>query len=302
MLGQYFTTSKLLQSTVNEFILNEPKHILEPTAGQGDLVLSLQNHFENVKITAIEIDDTIIPLSEIFDQNKIIYCDFMKIDFNKFTTIAVNPPFVKISNGNLYTKILNKCLDLLEPEGEMIAIVPADFFTLNYNNNLINQLFELGNITNVTTFTDEKLFKDCQALTLIFRFQKTETKTNICNYNDKLLFIENNDGYVTFNEEQNLPIIGDHFHVIFVKSKIPLYLDEPCIYVYNITNEPKVAWLGTVSYSHKALFMLVPKKPMDLTDTLDFLNSDKFIKTYKFCRRFKVGQRQLRLSKINIFK
>ena len=38
-LGQYFTTNKELKSKVYEFIKNEPLIILEPSIGQGDLVI-----------------------------------------------------------------------------------------------------------------------------------------------------------------------------------------------------------------------------------------------------------------------
>ena len=37
-LGQYFTTNIELKDQVNNFILNDPSNILEPSIGQGDLV------------------------------------------------------------------------------------------------------------------------------------------------------------------------------------------------------------------------------------------------------------------------
>ena len=41
-LGQYFTTNIELQNKVYEFILNKPSNILEPSIGQGDLVVFIK--------------------------------------------------------------------------------------------------------------------------------------------------------------------------------------------------------------------------------------------------------------------
>lgn len=37
-LGQYFTKNRTLLKKVNEFILNKPELILEPSIGRGDIV------------------------------------------------------------------------------------------------------------------------------------------------------------------------------------------------------------------------------------------------------------------------
>ena len=42
-LGQYFTKNKILQKKVYELILNNPKLILEPSVGRGDLVKFILN-------------------------------------------------------------------------------------------------------------------------------------------------------------------------------------------------------------------------------------------------------------------
>jgi len=42
-LGQYFTTHNELQEKVYEFILNYPSVILEPSIGQGDLIIYIRD-------------------------------------------------------------------------------------------------------------------------------------------------------------------------------------------------------------------------------------------------------------------
>ena len=45
-LGQYFTKDKKLQKVVYKFILNNPKIILEPSIGRGDLVKYILNKYK----------------------------------------------------------------------------------------------------------------------------------------------------------------------------------------------------------------------------------------------------------------
>jgi hypothetical protein len=44
-LGQYFTTHNDLKDKIFEFILNNPSNILEPSIGQGDLIIFLNLYF-----------------------------------------------------------------------------------------------------------------------------------------------------------------------------------------------------------------------------------------------------------------
>ena len=48
-LGQYFTTNNELKEKVFSFILNKPKTILEPSIGQGDLVVHVTDKIKNIK-------------------------------------------------------------------------------------------------------------------------------------------------------------------------------------------------------------------------------------------------------------
>ena len=67
--GKYFTTNKLLQKKVFEFILNEPVKILEPAFGQGDLVKYILKKSGEIKFDMYEIDKS-IPLWKEVKENK----------------------------------------------------------------------------------------------------------------------------------------------------------------------------------------------------------------------------------------
>lgn len=55
-LGQYFTTDNGLKEKLLSFILNNPKRILEPCIGRGDLVEYVSKKLKNVHFDMYEID------------------------------------------------------------------------------------------------------------------------------------------------------------------------------------------------------------------------------------------------------
>jgi adenine-specific DNA-methyltransferase len=73
---------------------------------------------------------------------------------------------------------------------------------------------------------------------------------------------------------------------------------EECIYVYNLTRNPSVAFAGKVQYFGGALLMLVPKKKEDLLTIVNYLNSREFKHNFMFSGRFKIGHHALSNSLI----
>lgn len=70
-------------------------------------------------------------------------------------------------------------------------------------------------------------------------------------------------------------------------------LGKDCIYIYNLTRKPNVAFLGEVTYFGGGLIMLKPKKKCDLNNIVSYLNSDAFKDNFMFSGRFKIGHRQI---------
>jgi 16S rRNA A1518/A1519 N6-dimethyltransferase RsmA/KsgA/DIM1 with predicted DNA glycosylase/AP lyase activity len=90
--GQYFTKNKTLQQYVRELILNEPKCILEPSIGRGDLVQCVSTK-RDVKFDMYELDQSIKMLDGI-DKHRVNYGDFLAAEINKkYKTIIGNPPY-----------------------------------------------------------------------------------------------------------------------------------------------------------------------------------------------------------------
>lgn len=202
-LGQFFTTDETLQQKLYEFILNKPKLILEPSMGAGNLISYVLSKSPKVKFDMYEIDAGINFLN-IINKNDIIFGDFLKKKINKtYDTIIGNPPYVKTSKGNLYIDFIKKCYNLLNENGELVFIIPSDFFKLTSSSKLLNIMIENGTFTHIYHPHNEKLFENASIDVIIFRYCKNNKLDKTILYNDVKMHINNSDGLITFSENSN---------------------------------------------------------------------------------------------------
>ena len=228
--GQYFTTNEILKRCVLDFILNTPTRILEPCIGQGDLVKYITDHNEKVKFDMYEIDRT-IKLLEGINKKKIKYGNFIEQKINKtYKTIIGNPPYVKTSKGNLYLDFIEKCYNLLKKNGELIFIVPSDFFKLTRLVDILNKMLENGTFTHIYHPHNENLFENASIDIIIFRYYKNKKASNTVLYNNHLKYLINTNGTVTFSDSEkiNNAIISDYFNVYvgMVTGKEKVYKND----------------------------------------------------------------------------
>lgn len=212
--GQYFTTNVLLQEKIYSFILNDPVNILEPCIGQGDLVKYVIDKNPTINFDMYEIDKNIQLLDDI-ERDKIIYRDFLDEPIKKkYKTIIGNPPYLKTQNGNLYVDFIDKCYSLLDVNGELIFIVPSDFFKKTCASNLLNKMILCGSFTHIYHPHDEKMFKNASIDIIIFRYCKSIKQKTVL-YNDEKMYINNSNGLITFtnNNNNNSKIFSDYFNI-----------------------------------------------------------------------------------------
>jgi len=215
-LGQYFTKSNILKNNVIRFIRNNPKRVLEPSFGAGHLIKALIKKYKYIKIDGYEIDDKIQSILEESNQINLVYEDFLKADIKiKYKTIFGNPPFVKLKHGNLYLDFINKCVDLLNDDGELIFIVPSDFIKLTSSKKIIEKMLNLGSFTDIYFANDESLFDGASIDIIIFRYQK-DIHTNIVMINEEEKYINNHDGIITFSDEKENGILLKDLFVVYV--------------------------------------------------------------------------------------
>ena len=243
-LGQYFTTHILLKEKIVEFILNSPDNILEPSVGRGDLVMFIKERIPTITFDMYEIDPTIQVLDKI-QTDDVIYGDFIKQPITKrYKTIIGNPPYVRTKKGNLYIDFIEKCYNLLDPHGELIFIVPSDFLKLTSASKLLNVMMTNGTFTHIFHPNNEKMFENACINIIIFRYCKNDSIEKKVLYNDKLMYITNSDGLITFGQEENNNTImfKDWFdiYVGIVSGKEEIYKNEELGNIKVLNGENKI--------------------------------------------------------------
>jgi adenine-specific DNA-methyltransferase len=229
-LGQYYTTHIELKEKVFEFILNSPSNILEPSIGRGDLITFINIRLPNITFDMYEIDNNIHLLDNI-EKTNVIYGDFMTQHITKtYKTIIGNPPYVRTKKGNLYIDFTEKCYNLLDINGELIFIVPSDFLKLTSASKLLNSMMTQGTFTHIFHPHNEKMFANASIDVIIFRYCKNSSIEKKVLYNDKLLYITNSNGLITFDEKvnSNSVLFQDYFdiYVGLVSGKEDVYKNE----------------------------------------------------------------------------
>jgi adenine-specific DNA-methyltransferase len=198
-LGQFFTTDTQLQLQVRNFIRNSSAAVLEPSIGQGDLVLAVRQKLPLAEVVMYEVDTTIELLPGV-DRDQVRYQDFLAADLSQsFGTIVGNPPYVKVAGGNLYLSFTQKCFDLLAPGGELIFIVPSDFFKLTGAARLLSSMLEAGTFTDIYHPHNERLFPGASIDVVVYRYCQDASLPKTVRYNGEARYLHANSGLVTFS-------------------------------------------------------------------------------------------------------
>jgi len=204
-LGQYFTTSTMLQTYVYDLVANKGAPLLEPSVGAGHLLKPFLAANPAYPFTAFEIDTSVEPVITLTApaQQKITYTNFMTTDPPTFRTIIGNPPFVKQrGKPNLYIQFIRKCFSLLDttaPGAELVFIVPSDFIKLTSAARLIKEMIAVGGFTHFLFPHDEGLFADAAVDVMVFRYEYG-ADPNTTQVNGILQRLICSDGIVTFAE------------------------------------------------------------------------------------------------------
>lgn len=243
-LGQYFTTHNELKEKVFEFILNNPSNILEPSMGQGDLITFISDKISSITFDMYEIDSTIKLLDNI-EKDNVVYGDFMKQTITKtYKTIVGNPPYVRTKKGNLYIDFIEKCYNLLDDDGELIFIVPSDFLKLTSASKLLDAMMTHGTFTHIFHPHNEKMFENASIDVIVFRYCKNSLIDKRVLYNEKLLYITNTNGLITFGEKENNDrvLFQEYFdiYVGLVSGKEAVYKNEELGNIDVLNGEGKV--------------------------------------------------------------
>ena len=153
---------------------------MEPSAGIGCISKYFKDNDKKIDVS-IEIDEY---LDFICDE--ITVMNFFAYDVEeKFDTIVGNPPYVKsqlIENKeeinskytslNLYIYFIEKCYQHLKENGEIVFIIPREFFTNSRARGIRETLYNNGTITDVIDYQERKMFDDADPYVVIIRYEK----------------------------------------------------------------------------------------------------------------------------------
>lgn len=219
-LGQVFTPDKIVNNMIN-LIING-KNILEPSCGDGSFFNILK---EKYNVVGIELDKT-------HCLDSAINMDFFDYSIeNKHDTIIGNPPYVAgrkivketiykinsklITHGksNLYLYFIEKCINHLTYNGELIFITPREFIKTTSSVKLNDFIFENGTITHWFEYGDEVVFNGYSPSVVIWRFEKNNFSHKTLTNNGEKIFVNSNGQLLFLENELSGTRLGDLFMV-----------------------------------------------------------------------------------------
>jgi predicted RNA methylase len=126
-LAFFATNPKTAKLLINRIHPKNTKRVLDADAGVGALSIALKAKHPNVVIDLVEIDkgraDELrkLELGKVFEQDFLSFCN------SGYTCIVMNPPFAIKEDTKAYITHIQHAWDLLESDGQLIAIAPMGF-------------------------------------------------------------------------------------------------------------------------------------------------------------------------------
>jgi len=121
----FASTPVVIDHILNEAAISPGQRILEPSAGTGAILREIRARYNNVHLTAVEINSQFTHLSDMVD--RVIYADFLQCtSLGDFDRIVMNPPFSQ------EVKHVMHALSMLKPGGKLVAVMSAG---INYREN-----------------------------------------------------------------------------------------------------------------------------------------------------------------------
>lgn len=192
-LGQVWTPDFIVKKMVNLITIKNPQLVLEPASGSGRFYHLLKAKYDNV--VAIEIDPRIAHQGAIiksyfgtnYQPDVIIgnppYVEFKKIQNRPQSQLLIHKP-------NLFHYFLEKALNDLKVNGQLIWIIPANVFT-NTSARKLNELIYQNYSITYWEEVKENVWENAAIATAIVKIVKTKNHPDQLDYffsNGKIIF------------------------------------------------------------------------------------------------------------------
>lgn len=256
-LGQVWTPKFIVDRMINLVSIREPNLVLEPSSGSGNFYLELIKKYK--KVIGLEIDENVAHKDAIIKS-------YFETNYHPDVIIG-NPPYVDFKNiktkpnsnllkhkPNLYLYFLEKALNDLNQDGELVWIIPAGVFTTSSSSELNKIIFKNFSITHFELI-DENIWENANVPTAIIKIIKTK------NHRDKLEYFFSN-GKILFGKKPNIneQIIIKVGGVSGFNSNLE---DGNVPFVVSSTERTKK--LKSIKYEPKKWIRPVPKQPQNFT-------------------------------------
>ena len=236
-LGQFMTPPSIAEFMASLFELPSKGavRLLDAGAGRGALTLAFiaRAYFKvQIATTAYEFDDQILPELRsnlaALRQRTNVECELIEGDFieeaatriclgkgARYTHAILNPPYKKIGNEtrhrallraakletvNLYSGFVGLAIELLEPGGELVAIIPRSFCNGPYYQPFRRFILQRAAIRHIHLFSARnKAFKDDGVLqeNIILKMVRGGVQGNV------MVSTSTDDSFADYEEKQH---------------------------------------------------------------------------------------------------
>lgn len=200
--GSFYTPNNLVEFMIKYVNINEKKHILEPSAGDGRFLKEILKWNCKSEIKAIDIiEEKVTELKAQYISNgniNVVCADFIeyaKLCEKKFDLIIGNPPYINIKNlnqatieysrevfshmnlewkmfKNIWVAFIIASIKILSEEGSIFFVLPFEFLQVNYAELLRKYLESVFNVIEIISF-EERVFTNIeQEVCLVYMSKK----------------------------------------------------------------------------------------------------------------------------------
>ena len=177
--GIYFTPPTIISKIIKTLFpyFKNITNILEPSCGSGEFIQRLE-HFSKFDIDAIEYNETIYNSIKDKFKSNILKTDFLEWESNKkYDLIIGNPPFYvmkkqSIKNNkyehyytgrpNIFVLFIGKALEMLKNNGIMAFVLPKNFMSCLYYDNLRKHISTNYKIIDIIECYEDKYLETQQ--------------------------------------------------------------------------------------------------------------------------------------------
>jgi len=213
--GIYFTPPETINKTINllEPYMKNIKEVLEPSCGSCEYILSLNEKYKNIKITGIELNNTIYESIKTIENNNIKIYNENFLEYNediKYDLIIGNPPYFvmkktdvdnkyyKYFEGrpNIFILFIIKSLRILNDNGILSFVLPKSFLNCLYYDKMRKYINDNYQILHIIEYNDPYIETSQETITLIIK--KTDKDIKNIEY---IIIIE---GFTIFGTPENI--------------------------------------------------------------------------------------------------